>query len=640
MFMMTVLQNFKMAKVLITFITLLILLITAVLAYSSLNTLQNMSRQAELRELSQLYNAVLSEIDSEGRLATALAQSMATSPPVQKAFAEQDRAALLALTMPFFNSAKEKFGVKQAQFHLPPATSFLRLHDNSKFNDDLSQFRQTVVDVNNTKTFVSGIEKGVSGIGIRGVVPVFEETKHVGSLEFGLSLDESFLQLVKAKYNVDLTVHARDGSGFKRLATTNQALSVLTPETLTTATSKPLSSETAVNRTDYAIYAAKLTDYRDETIGVIELAMDRSDYVSRIANTKQFILVMVVILLIVGIGLAYMLAKLITTPLNQAVSAMREIAEGDGDLTQRLKVEGDNEFTQLSLAFNQFAEKVRQSISQVRDSSSSLSAATKDVNSMMNQITEHTAKQRDEITSVATAITEMTSTIQDVSKSGNSAAKAADKVEQETLESMSLLANTTTAIEQLDSRITQASEVISQVNTESNNIGSVLDVIRGIAEQTNLLALNAAIEAARAGEQGRGFAVVADEVRTLASRTQASTSEINTMIASLQQRVQEAVNTIEQSREQVKVGVDLTRSTTKSIEIVKLSSTEIRDMNYQIATAVEEQSYVSEEINRNTTTVDELAASSLNNVTKALAAAERVYELTRQLDNIVGRFKL
>jgi len=171
--MLSALQNFKMAKVLIAVFALLILLITALLASASLNTLQRMSKQAELRELSQLYNAVLSEIASEGRLATALSETVAQFSPVQAAFADKDRPELQGLTMPIFESAKKNFGVKQVQFHLPPAMSFLRLHSPDKFGDDLSQFRQTIVDVNKSQQFVSGIEDGVAGLGIRGVVPIF-----------------------------------------------------------------------------------------------------------------------------------------------------------------------------------------------------------------------------------------------------------------------------------------------------------------------------------------------------------------------------------------------------------------------------------------------------------------------------------
>ncbi len=638
--MLSALQNFKMAKVLIAVFALLILLITALLATASLNTLQRMSKQAELRELSQLYNAVLSEIASEGRLATALSETVAQLAPVQTAFAGNDRAGLQSLTMPMFDSAKKNFGVKQVQFHLPPAMSFLRLHAPDKFGDDLSQFRQTIVDVNNTQQFVSGIEDGVAGLGIRGVVPIVQAGRHLGSLEFGLSLDDSFLQQVKAKYNIDITIHTKDGQNFKKLATTNAAMSVLTGEQLKTSENEFVKTDMTSKNISYAVYAAKMIDYKGRTIGVIELAMDRSDYVNSIVSAQTTILVIGLCLLVAGIAVAYFLAQFFTTPLSHAVSAMREIAEGDGDLTKRLKVEGNNEFTQLALAFNQFAEKVRRSISQVRDSSAELSSATKNANDMMNQIGVHTIKQRDEITSVATAITEMTSTIHDVSKNGNAAAKAADKVEQEATSSKILLADTSVAIEELDQCISQASAVIAKVSTESNNIGTVLDVIRGIADQTNLLALNAAIEAARAGEQGRGFAVVADEVRTLASRTQMSTQEINAMIVSLQQRVNEAVKTIENSRQQAQNGVELTRNTANSIELVRQSATEIRDINYQIATAVEEQSYVSEEINRNTTRVDELATSSLANSQQALSAVEKVYAMTKQLDHIVSGFKI
>lgn len=598
-----------------------------------------MSNQAEKRELSQLYKAVLSEIEAEGRLATSLAYSVANFTPIQQAFSNKNREQLASLNTPFFSIAKNQYGVKQFQFHTPPATSFLRLHKVDKFGDDLSSFRNTVVDVNNSKNSVSGIEAGKAGLGIRGVVPVNYQGQHIGSVEFGMALDNSFVTRLKDKYGVDVNIYAKQDNKLNIIASSSTSR-YLTISELNSALTLPNSSKITDGDSNFALYAGKVTDYAGSSIGVIELIMDRSDYLTQINRAKRDKLIISLFVFAIGLTFAYWISTMISKPLNDAVSAMTEIADGDGDLTKRLNVVGDNEFTRLAMAFNNFAEKVRTAISKVSTSSSALNHSVDEVNQMMDKINLDTANQRDEITSVATAITEMTSTIHEVSNSGNSAAKSADKAEQESTHSLELLSDTVDAIEKLVAQIANATDVISQVNTESNNIGAVLDVIRGIAEQTNLLALNAAIEAARAGEQGRGFAVVADEVRTLASRTQASTEEINSMISSLQTRVKEAVSVIDDSRKQAESGVALTKSTESSIQTVKGSVTDIRDMNYQIATAVEEQSYVSDEINKNTTKIDELANSSLENAELALDVTKQVSNMSKELDAIVKTFKI
>jgi len=630
----------SMKRLLLTTFALLIVFLIGISAYTSLNTLNGLSSQAEYRELSQLYRVINAEIKSEGRLAVNIAKSLTELESVQKAFAERDRQALSDLLLPMYKKVSDQIGVKQAQFHLPNGDSFLRLHAPTKFGDNLSSFRHTVVDVNRNKKEVSGIEKGKAGLGIRGVVPVSYNDVHMGSFEFGMSLDQSFLELVKKRYNIDVSIYTAKDNQLNRYATTKKETPSLTLEQLEAAQSKELSFHSKLNNENYAHYVAPLTDYSGNAIGLVELAMNRGEYVARISNTRTSIIIKGILLLLGGMFIAYLISQVITKPLCTAVHAMREIAEGDGDLTLRLKEKGQNELTELARAFNMFAEKVRSSIEQVNGSCKDLRLSTSDMNTLMKAVNDFSVRQRNEITSVATAITEMTSTIQEVANNGTQAAKAADEVDQNVGNSNQLLNQTNTSIRNLDNCIEKASQVISQVNQESTKIGSVLDVIRGIAEQTNLLALNAAIEAARAGEQGRGFAVVADEVRTLASRTQSSTEEINVMIGSLQQSVKEAVTTIEQSREEASNGVELTDKTSQSLATVQQSAIDIRDINYQIATAVEEQSSVSEEISRNANAIDDLALSTTEKVEQATKATIDVDELALKLESVVRQFKI
>ena len=241
---------------------------------------------------------------------------------------------------------------------------------------------------------------------------------------------------------------------------------------------------------------------------------------------------------------------------------------------------------------------------------------------------------------VATAMNEMSATVAEVTQNATSAADATNTADVEAKTSNEVVQSSMQAIEQLSSEIQNAATVIKDVESDSEKIGSVLDVIKGIAEQTNLLALNAAIEAARAGEQGRGFAVVADEVRSLASRTQQSTTEIEEMIVRLQTGSRTAVEVMEKSQEQANISVDQSKEASHSLHVITKSVGIINEMNTQIATASEQQSATTEEINSNINNISHLAEDNATGANQTNLAANQVAELAEQLTQLVKQFKI
>jgi aerotaxis receptor len=256
----------------------------------------------------------------------------------------------------------------------------------------------------------------------------------------------------------------------------------------------------------------------------------------------------------------------------------------------------------------------------------------------VEQSSDGIRQQQSETDQVATAITEMAASVQEVARNAQNTADAADKADAEARAGRQVVADTGTAIGRLAAEVEKASGVIQQLETRSSEITSVLDVIRGIAEQTNLLALNAAIEAARAGEQGRGFAVVADEVRTLASRTQQSTQEIQSMIEKLQDGARSAVKVMTLSREQADSSVEQARHAAASLENITRSVSVITDMSAQIATAVEEQSAVGEEINRNVVSIRHISDANADTGAQSEQAAQNVAQLALSLQQLATQF--
>ena len=241
---------------------------------------------------------------------------------------------------------------------------------------------------------------------------------------------------------------------------------------------------------------------------------------------------------------------------------------------------------------------------------------------------------------VATAMTEMTATVQEVARSASQAAQKADDADQHSQEGVQHASSAAGGLQGLTQAVQNVSEIVSQLDTDTQNIGSVLDVIKSIAEQTNLLALNAAIEAARAGEQGRGFAVVADEVRTLAGRTQDSTQEIQQLIENLNSTVAQAVSVMDHSEQSANDSEGLVSKAIDSLSSIADQVNGLTDINAQIASAVEQQGAVSEEINKNIVQISDGAENVLSGSYSAGNAAESLSTQSRNLSEMIQRFKL
>ncbi len=327
---------------------------------------------------------------------------------------------------------------------------------------------------------------------------------------------------------------------------------------------------------------------------------------------------------------------------HQSIEQISEATDrlSDGDLTVLIDLDSRDEMSRIAHRFNAMTEKFNALIQQVISSAGQLATASEEVSSVASESANNVERQRHETDQVATAINEMTATVQEVANNASNAAGAAANADNETRGGKAVVENTSKVIAELAHEIENAAEVIKGVEQDSETIGGVLDVIKGIAEQTNLLALNAAIEAARAGEQGRGFAVVADEVRTLASRTQESASEIESMIDKLQAGSHDAVKVMEKSRERAQTGVEQANEAAQSLDAINRAVSTITEMNTQIASAAEEQSAVSEEINRNVSSISQISEQTASGSEQTTNAANELARLASDLQNLVSQFKI
>ncbi|PAW12407.1 methyl-accepting chemotaxis protein [Vibrio sp. V1B] len=348
----------------------------------------------------------------------------------------------------------------------------------------------------------------------------------------------------------------------------------------------------------------------------------------------------IAIVIIAALGMVILLLKTVVKPINDIKEAMVQIASGEGDLSQRISINSQDEIGQLAGGFNQFVTKIQAMVSQVVESANTLRQEMNNLNSLTSTIADSTVGQQRDSEAVAAAVHEMQVTSRNVSDSATEAALASQTANEELSNTNIILEQTVGAIRDLAGEIESASQVINTLDSDVSNIASVLDVIRGIAEQTNLLALNAAIEAARAGEQGRGFAVVADEVRSLASRTQKSTGEIQAMIEKLQAGAAQAVEVMQGSKTSSEDTIQSAGLATESLAEILNAIARMNEMNTHIATAAGQQSSVSDEVNSNVQGIADSSTSIVDVVSQAQQSLSMLSEQTQQLDKQVSQFRV
>ncbi len=561
--------------------------------------------------LSAVAASVNSEIDNRTRFASALAVTIANTPELQRAFAAGDRAALAALTRPAYEALKRRYGVRQFQFHTTDAHSFYRAHKPEKHGDDLSAFRQTVVQANESRTVIEGVESGVAGLGLRGVAPMFFEGRHIGSVEVGLALDEGFFRQLSSRYNVDLAIHLKKGSGFEPSLSTIEK-DIVSQQTL----ERVLGGETVIDIDDggavsLGIYASPLKDYSGRIIGVLEVIHDLSALDALAHSIGRDVLLVTLLILLVGVVLAWRVGRGISRPLGGEPQELAEIARNvaQGNLELRFdKQRPEGVYATLA----EMVESLRDLVTRVKNTANEVDDVARRQGEIGERLNIRIEQQAAELDSVAKRINKLAETVQASADNARAATALANTVNSKAKDGEAVVG--------------EVMEAMGEITESSHKATEIIAVIEEIAFQTNLLALNASVEAARAGESGRGFAVVANEVRNLAQRSAAAASEIKGLL--------------EDSDRKVTSGGTLVNKAGEVLQDIFASMGELVSVVDDMADAAQQQSERIGKIDQSVAELRNCTEQNTDLVRRSSASAKTLGEHAGRLTDLMNQFKV
>ncbi|WGW02600.1 methyl-accepting chemotaxis protein [Tropicibacter oceani] len=643
---------------------------------------QKLIEEGGKRELQQMEARIRAGLESRIETALSMAQTIAAIPRVQRAVANADTKGLHRLFVKDFATMSASTGVAQFQFHTPQAVSILRVHNPEKYGDDLSEFRQMVVQTNDTSQPLSGLERGRAGLGIRGVSPVTDDGEHLGSVEIGLAFDSALLHAILGTTETRLEVYILPDQSIATFEESDDEIQRITGNfdgdaLLTRADLNRFlqnTQGTTKNTIDGAPFAGTvftINDFSGQPVAIAHVLVPQSALVSISSQMTQVALGAAALAMALSAVMAWLFGGRLTRSLGQIIARMKSLAEGDtavdldafqdngeiGQMAVRLDVfrQGLIEAEKLRVAQETQQAEQEQIVSHLARALRGL--ADGDLDSRIDaDFGEGYAQLVTDFNAAATGLSDIISSIAGVAGTVTDRAKdlteAADDLSNRTETSAATLEQTAAALEQVTSNVRTTSEgaqnanesgkaaidkarsgadivsdtvqAMTDIDDSAEEIARITGLIDDIAFQTNLLALNAGVEAARAGEAGSGFAVVASEVQALARRTADAAGQIDTLITV--------------SGEKVKHGVQLVNRTGSALDEIVAAVEGVTNQISTIADLAAEQLQSLSEVNVAVNDLDQTTQRNAAMFQQSTMANQALLEQGEKLQSLVNRF--
>ena len=616
-----------------------IAIVGAVLTYTNLDNMTNLIREAESSALDSHFKAISNAIAAEGRSAEAMSALIANIPLVQAKFAAGDRKALSELFLPGFKLMEKEYGVEQFQFHTPPATSWFRVHKPEKFGDDMTSFRFTVIKTNKEQKPTRGIESGVAGLGVRGMVPIFDDGKHLGSVEFGMSFGQPFFDNFKQQSGVDAGLHILDDKSFKTMGSTFGKEPLLALDLLMKAMDGvPQLDQREIRGVPHAVYAAAVKDFSGKSIGVIEIAMDSSRFQASLASARTTALVVGILSILFGLMMAMFIARHLVSRINTVVDGVNRVAQGD--LSVDITLEGSDEIADLARATREMRRKLHDLAAEVGTNASKVHAAAQEIAGAVEG-------QAATSTEMSSSVAEITSTMEEFSASSTQIAdhsKSVVDIANQTLddsrkgsEAMQIVLGRMTDIRTDNQHSLQE---IVDLGSKSKQISKVMEIINAVADQTKLIAFNAALEASSAGDAGKRFSVVASEIRRLADSVTDSTSEIEAKISEIQDSISRLVITSEKGASGIAAGTAASANTAERLGEIVNAASHTSSAAQQISLSTQQQKVASNQVVIALREIVTASSHTAQSITRISQISKEMAVLSSRMEDLVGQFKL